>query len=272
MSYALWLIALSAAFVALERLWPRRPDQGLLRAGLATDAVYVVFNGHFLGVLLAALTTPVRGRFEAAATHLGAAPALHLSIAAPLNAGAQFAIALVGIDLLKWGIHNLLHRVPWLWEMHKVHHSIERMDWLGSMRFHFGEAIFYDALLYVPLAMLGFRGDVLFALAVVGTAIGHFNHANLRWRIGPLRYVINSPEMHIWHHARDGETLRNFGVNLAVWDWLFGTAWLPDHPPARLGFDGIEAFPRDPIGQTLWPLRRWASDALSRARAFARPG
>jgi sterol desaturase/sphingolipid hydroxylase (fatty acid hydroxylase superfamily) len=235
MSYALWLAAISAAFVALERLWPRRPDPGPWRRGIAADAFYVVFNGHFLGLLLAGLTAPVRDRFEASARALGFAPTLHLDLASPLGGGAQFAIALIAIDLLKWAIHNLLHRVPWLWEVHKVHHSIERMDWLGSMRFHFGEALVYDGLLYVPLALLGFRGDVLFAFAVVGTVIGHFNHANLRWRIGPLRYVINSPEMHVWHHAHDVARTRNFGINLAVWDWIFGTAYLPVRSGRRCG-------------------------------------
>lgn len=272
MSYALWLAAISAVFVVLERLWPRRPDPGPWRRGIATDAFYVVFNGHFLGLVLVGLSAPLRDRFEAAARALGLAPTLHLDLAASLGAGAQFAIALVTIDLLKWAIHNLLHRVPWLWEVHKVHHSIEQMDWLGSMRFHFGEALVYDGLLYVPLALLGIRGEVLFALAVVGTAIGHFNHANLRWRIGPLRYLINSPEMHVWHHAQDLAPARNFGINLAVWDWLFGTAYLPSHDPPRLGFDGIDRFPTGPLGQALWPFRRWAGRGRHDRRNVAGDG
>ena len=256
MSYALWLAAISAAFVALERVAPRRPDPGLLRPGIVTDLAYVVFNGHFLGVVLAALTAPVTRGFERLAASLGLASSLHARVAEGWSAAAQFVVALLAIDLLKWLIHNLLHRVPWLWEFHKVHHSIEHMDWLGSMRFHFAEALIYDGLLYVPLAILGFRGDVLFALAVVGTAIGHFNHANLRVHIGPLRYILNSPEMHVWHHTHPdaGPVDRNFGINLAIWDWLFGTAYVPEHAPSRLGFEGIETWPRGPVGQALRPF------------------
>ncbi|MEZ4391427.1 MAG: sterol desaturase family protein [Polyangiales bacterium] len=256
MSYALWLAAISAAFVVLERLAPRRPDPGALRPGVLTDAFYVVFNGHFLGLTLAVITVPAVRAVERAAASLGLASTLHARVAEGLSPLAQFALAFVLIDLLKWLIHNLLHRVPALWRFHQVHHSIERMDWLGSMRFHFAEALIYDGLLYVPLAVLGFRGEVLFALAVVGTAIGHFNHANLRVRIGPLRYLINSPEMHIWHHVHPdaGPPDRNFGINLAVWDWLFGTAYVPDHPPARLGFEGVERYPKNPLGQALRPM------------------
>jgi sterol desaturase/sphingolipid hydroxylase (fatty acid hydroxylase superfamily) len=134
------------------------------------------------------------------------------------------------------------------------------MDFLGSLRFHFGEILVYKSLLYVPLALLGFDGTALFVIAVVSTAIGHFNHANLRVRMGPLKYVLNGPEMHVWHHAHPsaGPTDVNFAINLALWDWLFGTAYLPPEPgpPRALGFEGIEAFPTDPVRQELWPASR----------------
>lgn len=170
MSYALWLALISAAFVALERLWPRRPDPGLLRRGIATDAAYVVFNGHFLGLLLAAGTAPLVRGAEALARALGLAGALHVGVAARLGFAAQFALAFVAIDLLKWLIHNLLHRA----------------------------------------------------------------------------------------HPDAGPPDRNFGINLALWDWLFGTAYVPGHAPARLGFAGIETFPTNPVTQAVWPLRAHA--------------
>lgn len=256
MNYALWLAAISVAFAVIERLAPRRNDPGVLRPGLATDLAYVVFNGHFLGLALAGVTVPATQALEGWASAQGLSSTLHARLASGWSLTAQFVVALVVIDLLKWLVHNALHRVPWLWEFHKVHHSIEHMDWLGSMRFHFTEALFYDGALYVPLAVMGFDARVLFALAVVGTAIGHFNHANLRVRIGPLRYLINSPEMHVWHHAHPdaGPTDRNFAINLAVWDWLFGTAYAPDEDPSRLGFEGVETWPHDPLGQALRPF------------------
>jgi hypothetical protein len=64
MSYPLWLAAISIAFVALERAAPRRPDPGLLRPGIVTDVADVVFNGHFLGLILAAATAPLSRGFE----------------------------------------------------------------------------------------------------------------------------------------------------------------------------------------------------------------
>lgn len=246
MTYVYWLAGLSAVFIVLERLRPR-DRRGLWRKGLLTDLFYLVFNGHFLGVLLAKAARPVIAGFDGT---------LDFGVAATLPAWAQFAIALIAVDFLHWSIHNMLHRVPFLWELHKVHHSIEDMDWIGSMRFHWSEAVIYKSLTYPLLAFFGFGGDVLLALAVVNTAVGHFNHANLDVSIGPLKYILNSPAMHVWHHTHpdSGPPMRNFGITLSVWDWLFGTAHVPERPPKRLAFEGIETFPTTVPGQLLHPL------------------
>lgn len=134
-------------------------------------------------------------------------------------------------------MHNLLHRVPVLWELHKVHHSSDHLDWLSNWRFHPIEIFLYQTALYVPATLLGFRPEVLFACAVGSTVLGHWAHANLRWRCGWLKYVINTPEMHVWHHVHPsaGPVNRNFGVSFSIWDWLFGTAYAPDSDPQRLG-------------------------------------
>ena len=76
----------------------------------------------------------------------------------------------------------------------------------------------------------------------VGTAIGFF-------LLGPvMRYVFNSPEMHLWHHSyelpKDKRYGINFGLTLSLWDYLFGTAYQPhNHGDVRLGFPGVEHFP-----------------------------
>lgn len=273
MTYWIWLAALSALFIALERLWPRDARQGFFRRGLATDLVYIVLNGHWLGVGLALLTEPLSHALDASLASRGID--LHLRLAEGWPWWAQLVVAFVAIDFIQWSIHNLLHRVPALWELHKVHHSIESMDFWGSMRFHVGEVLVYKSLQYVPLALLGFDGSALFVIAVVSTAIGHLNHANLRVRMGALRYVLNGPEMHIWHHAHPsaGPTNVNFAINLALWDWLFGTAYLPGDgsAPRALGFEGIESFPRDPLRQELWPIRLGGSSDDQRSESRTRP-
>jgi sterol desaturase/sphingolipid hydroxylase (fatty acid hydroxylase superfamily) len=257
LAYWQWLVLLSLVFLGLERLWPRDPAQLPLRPGWTTDLLYLVWNGHWLGVVLAVLSRPAVERIQQGLVEAGVWPMVAARVAEPWPLWLQFLVALVVLDFIQWCIHWMLHRVPWLWEFHKVHHSIRHMDWAGSLRFHWMEILVYRTLQYLPLVWFGFHGGVLMALAVFGTAMGHFNHANLRWNMGPLRYVLNHPAMHIWHHVHPdhGPMHRNFGINLSVWDWLFGTAWLPDHDPVELGFEDIATFPRTLPGQLLWPLR-----------------
>ena len=95
---------------------------------------------------------------------------------------------------------------------------------------------------------------------LIATAIGHLNHANLVLPLGPLRYVLNNPQMHIWHHSwelpEDRRHGINFGISLSCWDYLFGTARIPgDGRDIRLGFPGLEAFPGTFVGQQ-WPWSR----------------
>lgn len=166
-------------------------------------------------------------------------------------------ILLVVSDFAQWLIHNLLHRVPWLWRIHQVHHSLERMDWLGNWRIHFGEMLIYRILMYPLAAWVGFSGEAMFANGVVNTFISHLAHANVRWRLGALKYLINTPEMHVWHHAHPeaGPVDRNFGVALSVWDWLFRTAYAPGRDPARLGFAGVERYPKNIVTQAAAPFQ-----------------
>src|SRR5688572_22882925 len=119
MTYWVWLLAVSLAFVALERLFPRRPAQRLLRAGIWTDVAYVVFNGHFVGMALALAAAPIERAFRATLDRAGLT--IDVALVRDWPFAVQLVVAFVALDLLQWCIHNLLHRVPWLWQIHKVH-------------------------------------------------------------------------------------------------------------------------------------------------------
>jgi len=265
--YFFWLLLISAGVFALERLRPWRRQQRVLRPGLGQDVFWLLFNGHFTGVSVAYGATAA---LRWASPALEWAESLRILSAAPL--WAQGLLAFVGKDLVEWCGHNLLHRVPWLWELHKLHHSIVELDWIGNFRFHWGEIVVYRALTYFPLAVLGVDPRVLLVLAAVGTLIGHLNHSNVDLTWGPLRYVFNSPRMHVWHHdvawPADRPHGVNFGIALSLWDWLFGTAYWPSREeaptqqPAKLGFVGMERYPRSTIDRLLFPLSLlWARRA-----------
>lgn len=259
MIYSVWLFGFSLLFLLLERFWPRDKAQRLLRRGIGQDLVYLVFNGEYLGVLVGTASIYALRWFDGALDLALLRDWFSLGAMSNQNFWVQFVVLLLTFDLAQWSIHNLLHRVPALWEFHKVHHSIEEMDWIGNWRFHWMEVVVYRTLLYPLAAFFGFGAEAMFAYGLFNTLIGHFAHSNLRWRIGPLRYLINSPELHIWHHTHPvaGPIDRNFGIALSVWDWLFGTAYAPEgKDPSRLGFDGIDSYPKHLPGQFVAPFKQ----------------
>ena len=258
--YYFWLAAISLFVFILERIKPWRPEQKVLRKGIWQDVFWLVFNGHYFGVVLAIASGKIIQWFNGVLYGHGLPVPESLALIQGMPFWLQFLVFFFVKDFIEWNIHRLLHIVPAFWEFHKLHHSIEEMDWIGNMRFHWMEIIIYKTLSYLPLAVFGVDTNVIFIIAIVNTLIGHLNHSNLPISWGPLKYVINSPKMHIWHHdvivrGRGGQ---NFGITLSLWDWLFGTAYMPESgQPERLGFDGMENYPENLVLRFFYPFYRW---------------
>ncbi len=257
MSYLYWLVGTSLVFLFLERMWPWRKQQRTVRDGLVRDLGFLAMNGHVFSLLtagfLGGVSVYATSMLQNMGLQLGESPIRTWPVI------AQFAAFLVLSDFLQWCVHNLLHRIPWLWAFHKVHHSITTMDWIGNWHFHWMEILVYRSLLWLPLAWLDASPLAVFAVAVVSTIWGDLNHANLDIDLGRLGYVLNSPRMHLWHHDQsvEGGTAKNFGVIFSLWDFAFGTAYWPrDREPAQLGYQGIGEMPTDLGRQLVWPLSR----------------
>lgn len=275
--YPAALAAISGLAILLEFAFKLRRSQRQLRAGLWSDLLHLVFNGHFLGVIIFGVATHrILPHVDAWLDAQGWSTLLYRGIASDWPVALQVVVALFAIDFAQWCVHNLLHRVPFLWEFHKTHHSVVdgEMDWIVAFRFQWTEVVVYRALLFVPLAWFGFGLEAVMFHAVFGTLIGHLNHANLGWDYGPFRYLINSPRMHLWHHDHDGDarTTVNFGIIFSLWDWVFGTAKLPDVPPQKIGFAGVECFPRDFFAQMAWPVGRYLPEGRWRGAAASMIG
>ena len=94
----------------------------------------------------------------------------------------------------------------------------------------------------------GFEPEQAYIVHFVAISIGHLNHANLKLDYGILRYVFNNPIMHLYHHAyhlpKEKNQGVNYGISLSVWDYLFGTNYIPDQNGSiELGFPGDENVP-----------------------------
>jgi len=256
--YYFWLVGVSVLVFALERVFTWRKDQRVFRPGFAQDLFWLLFNGHFLGLALATVTGRVVGGLNAMLHRAGLPAPESLAVMQGTPLWLQAVVFFVLKDFIEWNIHRLLHRTPWLWEFHKLHHSIEQLDWIGNFRFHWGEVVVYKTLSYLPLVVLGVDWRVMLGIAVFGTLMQDLNHANIRADWGPLRYLFNSPMMHVWHHDVEvhGKGGQNFGIVLSVWDWLFGTVYWPKDAerPERLGFAGMDRYPRRLVPRFAYPL------------------
>jgi sterol desaturase/sphingolipid hydroxylase (fatty acid hydroxylase superfamily) len=246
--------------VPFERLFPRH-CQPLRRPGLGTDLAYALAQplltvvGLVVGLGIGVLS-------------LAWVPGLVLRpLVAAVGPAPRIVLGFLLFDLAAYWVHRWSHEVPFLWRFHMVHHSSQHLDWISGLRSHPLDG----ALIGVPVAFLlgaGFTPQVAALPAALLLILGIFAHANVRWRWRPLQRIVQTPEMHHWHHADDPAAHnRNYTGLLPLWDMLFGTFYLP--PDRRPEVYGVaEPLPAGIVGQLRHPLR-----ALPPARwAVAHPG
>ena len=254
-----WLIGISAAVYALELLFPWRKNQQAIREDFWLDTFYMFFNCFLFGLVgYAAFSNVVSQAFnDFLAGAFGIRNLVAINVA-KLPHWVQLLTLFVVRDFVQWNVHRLLHWSPWLWKFHQVHHSVREMGYVAHLRYHFMENIVYRSIEYLPLAMIGFGIQDFLLVHLFTISIGHLNHANLYLPLGPLKFLLNNPQMHIWHHAKDlpqGSYGVNYGITLSVWDYLFGTAWLPrDGRDIKLGFDGVDKYPHGFFSQMFKPF------------------
>lgn len=309
-SYFYMLILVSIIFFVFEILIPWRKKQAIFRKDFWLDAFYMFFNFFLFSLIIySAASNVVVELFNDGIKAISGG--FDLQANNPMNLFPIWAILLIGMfvrDFVQWWIHRLLHKVDWLWNFHKVHHSVEQMGFAAQLRYHWMENIVYRSLEYIPLALLGIGLHDFFVIHIFALAWGHFNHANITvdgkvsgavvgglvgliianswldvsllsnpsslvmagvvlagiifgaFAVGPfMRKIFNSPEMHIWHHSYELPEERRFGVNfgltLACWDYIFGTAYIPhDGRDIELGFPGLDEFPNDFIHQNTYGI------------------
>ena len=179
-NYFYWLLLVSAFFFVLEIIVPWRKKQPTPRKDFWLDLFYMFFNFFLFSLIIYnAASDVVVNLFN---DGIQAISGVDLQSFNPMRSWSMWAILLVGMlirDFVQWWIHRLLHRSDWLWEFHKVHHSVEEMGFAAHMRFHWMENIVYRTLEYIPLALLGIGLHDFFIIHIFSLAWGHFNHSNI---------------------------------------------------------------------------------------------
>jgi sterol desaturase/sphingolipid hydroxylase (fatty acid hydroxylase superfamily) len=247
--FILDLLGSTLLFVFVEKLFPLRKDQPVFREEWQTDFHHFIVNHMLVGFVLLAVNLMVHQLFGWAVKD--GVQAWVRDLPFPI---ALFLIILVA-DLVQYWTHRAYHEVPLLWRLHAVHHSVKSMDWMAGSRQHIVELLLTRTLVLAPIFVLGFSKEVIDAYIVIVGFQAVFNHANVSVRLGPLRYVIVTPNFHHWHHSQDTEAIdKNYAAHFAFLDHLFGTAVQSDREwPQRYGVVG-DYVPKGFWRQMLFPF------------------
>ena len=248
---AIGLVILALLFGALEWLWPEDRLNRRTSRDTFSDIIwwFMSYGTRLLGTLCAGILVVLVIRLVPAPHPW--IPGIH---AQPLWLQA-FEVVFIG-DFMGYWIHRTFHRTAWLWPFHAIHHSSEKLDWLAATRVHPVDGALHRLFPAALLYLMGFSGSLVGPFLIFLTLYPIALHANIKLRFGWLGYLIVSPAFHRWHHTSEQRGLdKNFSGFFAIFDYLFGTAYLPRWQPRTFGLFQEKA-PRGFIGQLLYPFRR----------------
>ena len=259
-NYFWWLIALSLLVWGLEVIFPWRKNQNIIRKDFWLDTFYMFFYFYIFKLVVligfSVIAEKLIDQFSVTAK------VFMIYDIQQLHPILQLIIFFLLIDFIGWVTHNILHRVNFLWKFHKLHHSVQEMGFAAHLRYHWMETLIYSPTKYIILLLIGnFEPEQAFIVYYISIAIGHLNHANINISYGPLKYLINNPKMHIWHHSKELPKNKqkgvNFGISLSVWDYMFKTAYIPHSGrDLKLGFEHVEKFPKSFFKQITYGFKK----------------
>ncbi len=251
LAYTTLAITMLSAIVliALERVFPYTKGQRVFRPGFFNDFFwYTLVQSYVLGLVI----------FGALGWIDSSTAISRVETIRALPLWVQVVGFLVLHDFYIYWFHRLQHRSAILWRIHEAHHSTADVDWLSGSRSHSLEILINQTVEFLPIVLFA-SPEVAVIKGCIDAVWGMYIHSNIDVRSGALQRVINGPEMHRWHHATDDEAHnRNFSTKLAVWDWIFGTAHLPEGAkPTAYGIG--DAFPKNYFAQHAYAFRPFRS-------------
>ncbi|MDH5654865.1 MAG: sterol desaturase family protein [Spirochaetia bacterium] len=143
-------------------------------------------------------------------------------------------LSVIILDFIIYMQHVMVHAVPLLWRLHRVHHADMDYDVTTGSRFHTIEIILSMGIKIASIILIGPPVIAVILFEIILNAMAMFNHGNISLP-GPLdrilRWFVVTPDMHRVHHSIEyNESNSNFGFNISLWDRIFGT--YKDQPKA----------------------------------------
>jgi len=258
-----YLIIISAAllFIILERIFPYNKGQEILREGFFDDlALYTIAQSYILGIFI----------FTFIINSIDSITGLsRLRLFANVPIWLQLIFYLVTHDFYIYWMHRWQHKNKFLWRLHEAHHSPKKVDWLSGSRSHAFEILINQTIEFLPIVLLGSPPEVAAYKGVISAVWGMYIHSNINVKTGKLQMFINGPEMHRWHHTTGKGRNKNFATKLAIWDWIFNTAYLPAEKANEYGLKTY--FPENYFKQFIYafrPFQRRNNNIFSKIFSF----
>jgi len=177
----------------------------------------------------------------------------------------QVILALIVAEFGLYWAHRTAHLWWPAWCWHAVHHSVTKLWFINTGRFHLFDSLWKVAFSLTLGVLAGAPKEIIMWVLVITPFVGFLTHCNVNMKCGWLNWVFNTPELHRWHHSQvPEEGNRNFGENLVFWDVVFGTRYLPKNrrPPIDIGC--IDPVPKRFLGQILFPFTAWLNALRTR--------
>ena len=249
--------------VIWERIAPYRKGLPFFREGFWVDFVwYTLIQSYFLKILIFNYIIPVIQN----GTHWHG-----FAFFRSWNIAEQVLFFVVTHDLYIYLFHRLQHANKVLWRTHEAHHSAKHVDFLAGSRSHAVEIIINQTIEFAPIVILGAHPEVIPIKALLDAMFGMFIHANINVKFGKLKYFLNSPELHLWHHANYREVFHaNFATKFSIWDYLFGTVYDPGKKPGdrRENWGLYYDYPKDYFLQHAFSVKRFDEQKLLKYKWF----
>ena len=287
-------LAIAVGFVAWQRhrrgrpIRPRAIVRALFPRRILTSPSHFIDLGFlfyhvFLGGLLFGWTTIsyqflTNGIIGALVATFG--PATPTTLPAWAERSIITVMLFLAYELGYWFNHYLSHRVPFLWEFHRVHHTATVLTPVTNFRVHPVYTFVFVNILAIATATANGIGNYMFGETAYQYALSdtniilvifvhtyvHLQHTELWIPLsGALGRVFMSPAHHQVHHSTNPAHFnKNMGSCLALWDWMFGTLYVPSTEPEKLSF-GV-----DPNDQSVHTITGAYLDPFVRAAGVVR--
>lgn len=214
------LVAGLVGIFVLERKFPAQPDVPLFSPAVAMDAFYTFVIQPLTVVVLVLLSEPVSKLLATTASWLVVDTTRSLPMPVALIAG------LVITDFFVWFAHVLKHKIPLLWRFHVIHHSQVQINMFTSNRIHplehVQDLIIQTLPYFILFPSLTSNWKSFMVLNVLYAWQQRFQHSNIATNLGPLRYIIVTPQSHRVHHSLIEEHWNSNYGSVFTWDRLFG--------------------------------------------------